>query len=175
MLEARTFVKNFDKAKEILKSHNAIFKGEYFIHDVIYASKDPGKTLVDEFLRLRMIPKNIWEEKDFVVAIKNTELKSIGKNSIIPFRKEFDFEEEARKFIKENLLDRFQYSYEFDRTGWQYFIGQDGVDLEDIEGHFSIEIKSKTEEGLQKLAQLFDIRDPIKGPSVVAIKELLNK
>ena len=175
MLEVRTFVKSFDTSHEILKSLNAVFKGEYVIHDMIFQSKDNTKSLTDEFLRLRIIPKNIWNEKGVVVVIKNTELKNIGKNSVIPLKKEFDTREEAMKFIEENLLDRFEYSYEFDRTGWQYDIGAEQVDLEDIEGHLSIELKSQTEDGLCRLTTLFDIKDTIRGPSVLFIKKLLEK
>lgn len=175
MIEARTFVENFDKVNEVLKSLNAKFKGEYEIHDIIFASKDPSKTLIDEFLRLRMIPKNIWNEKEFIVAIKNTELKDIGKNYTVPLKREFDSKEEAQKFIDENLLDKFEYSFEFSRIGEQYDFSDGQVDLEDIEGFLSIEIKSKTEEGLKRLAELFDMHYTLKGPSVVAVKELLKK
>ena len=175
MLEARTFVKNFDRAKEILEAEKAVFKGEYEIHDIIFAPKDNHKTLADEFLRLRVVPKNIWNEKQVIVAIKNTEVKDVGKNSTIPFKKEFDSKEEAQKFIEENFLDKFNYCFEFSRVGWQYDLGGEQVDLEDVEGYPSIEIKSKTEEGLRKLADMFDIKDTIKGPAVVAVKELLQK
>ena len=175
MLEARTFVNNFDKAREVLKSLDAVSKGDYEIHDIIFRSKDLSKTMVDEFLRLRVVPKNIWNEKGIIVAIKQTEVRDIGKNYTIPLKKEFDSREEAQKFIDENLLDKFEYSFEFSRTGEQYDFQEGQVDLEDIEGHLSIEVKSKTEEGLKRLVELFDIKDTIKGPSVVAVKELLKR
>src|SRR5258708_5929437 len=97
MLEARTFVTSFDENKKILSDNGANFKGEYVIRDVVY--KSHGKTLDQEFLRLRFILKNIWKEKDIILVIKNTDIKQIGKNSIIPFRKEFDNEKEARDYV----------------------------------------------------------------------------
>ncbi len=175
MLEARTFIKSFDNAKTVLASLKADFKGEYVIHDIIFESKDPNKTFIDEFLRLRIVSKNIWNEKGVIVGIKQTEVRDIGKNYVMPLKKEFDSKEEAQKFIEENLLDRFQHSFEFSRVGWQYDLLEGQVDLEDIEGHLSIEVKSKTEEGLKKFVELFEIKDTIKGPSVVAVKELLNR
>ncbi len=175
MLEARTFVNDFDKAREVLKLLDAELKGEYEIHDMIFSSKDRSKTLVDEFLRLRIVPRNIWDEKPFIVAIKNTEVREIGKDYTIPLKKQFDSKEEAQKFIDENLLDKFEYSFEFSRIGEQYDFSDGQVDLEDIEGFLSIEIKSKTEEGLKRLAELFDMHYTLKGPSVVAVKELLKK
>ena len=175
MLEARSFVENFDRAREVLNSLNADFKGEYVIHDVIFESKDPNKTLIDEFLRLRMVPKNIWNDKAFIVAIKNTELKETGKNSVIPIKMQFDSEAEARTYIEENFLDKFQYSFEFTRTGWQYYAGKYFVDLEDIEGYLSIEAKAETEQDLKDLVTMLDMRDIIKGPSVLAVRELLKK
>lgn len=175
MLEARTFVDNFDEIKKILESNGAVFKGEYELRDIVFAPKEAGKSLVDEFLRLRIVSKNIWTEKAVIVAIKKTEVKDIGKNSIVPLKKEFASKEEAEKFIEENLLDRFEYSFEFSRKGWQYDLGGDQLDLEDIEGYLSVEIKSKTEKGLKRLANLFNKQDIIKGPTVVAMKKLLNK
>ncbi len=176
MFDARIFTSTLKDAEEILKRENAAYKGEYSIKDIIYKSKDPEQGLDKVFLRLRLVPNNIWNEKPVIVAIKNTELKTVGKQSIIPLKKEFDTEAEARKYIEENYLDQFEFVFEFERIGWQYFIGEDGIDLEDIEGHYSIEFKSKTEEGLQKLLRLFGIKNEevIKGPSVVAIWDLLR-
>lgn len=176
MLEARGFVKELDSARKILKEKEADYKGEYLIRDIIYKSKDPNLSLTDVFLRLRMVPVNIWEDKEFIVAVKKTDLKEIGKNSIIPTKEQFDTEEEARNFINNNLLDKFEYDYEFERKGWQYFIGEEGVDLEEVEGgHYTIEVKSETEEGLKKLVDMFNIEDVIVCPSVVAVKEILSK
>ncbi len=175
MLEARTFVDNLNKAKEILKSQNANLKGKYASQNIIYASKDPSKTLADVFLRLRHHSLNIWEEKDVIVAIKETKLKRIGKDSIIPLKKEFDTEEDAREFIDKNYSGQFKYSFEYGCIGWQYNLGGDQVDLEDIEGHLSIEFKSKTVEGLERLLKLFGIKEVIKGPTVIAVKEMLNR
>ncbi|MEK7148170.1 MAG: hypothetical protein AAB758_02630 [Patescibacteria group bacterium] len=175
MLEARSFVENFDKAKKILEDIKAVYKGEYIIHDIVFSSTDKSKTLTDELLRLRVISKNIWNEKNVILVIKNTEVKEVGKSYTVPLKMQFDTEAEARKYIDENLLDKFEYCYEFGRTGWQYDIGEDQLDLEDIEGLLSIEAKSKTEDGLKKLVKLFEIEDVIKGPSVIKVKELLKR
>lgn len=174
MYDARIFLNTLDDAKEVLKKNNFEFKGEYTIHDIIYTAKS-GEPLEKVFLRLRIISKNIWNDKPVVVAIKNTEIKEIGKQSIIPLKKQFDTEEEGRTFIEQHYLDQFECLYEFDRIGWQYDSGTDQVDLEDIEGHYSIEFKSETEEGLAKLVNLFDAKGIISGPSVVAIKEILKR
>lgn len=177
MFDARTFPKGLAEAEAILLRERAVFAGDYAITDKIYASKDPEQTLDKVFLRLRLIPLNIWNEEQVIVAIKNTELKGVGKVSAIPMKKGFDTEAEAVRFIDENYADQFRFLYEFDRTGKQYFLGEDGVDLEIIEdGHCSIEFKSKTEGGLQSLLNLFGVKawEVIKGPSVVAIRNLLQ-
>lgn len=175
MFDARNFVTSLDTAKVKLLELNADFKGEYFIQDAIYRSKDVGQGLDKVFLRLRNVSKNIWNEKQFIVSIKNTEIKEVGKQSIIPVKRQFDSEAEATEFIIENYSNEFEFDFDFNRKGWQYFIGEDSVDLEDIEGHFSIEFKSKTEEGLKKLLSIFNAENIIVGPSVVAVKKLLNK
>lgn len=178
MFDARIFIEELETAREILQKSNADFKGDYEIHDYIYTSKDSTKNLTDEFMRLRVMPKNIWNEKDVIVAIKKTDLKEVGKTSHIPLRNEFDSPEEGLKFIEENLLDTYEPAFDFHRIGWQYNLGENQVDLEDIElGHFSIEFKSPTEEGLQKLLTDFSVTHDqvIIGPSVVAMEKLLIK
>ncbi len=175
MQDARIFLPSLDKAQEILKQDGWVFKGKYVIHDKIYASKDPAQGLDTVFLRLRSVPNNIWEDKDFIVAIKYTELKEVGKQSIIPVKEQFDTLEAAEEYIQKNYSDTFNYVYEFDRVGWQYDFGEDQIDLEDIEGHCSIEFKSKTTEGLQKLLDRFEAKDVITGPSVVAVRNILGR
>ncbi len=176
MFDARIFIETLDQAKDVLKQHGAISKGEYEIHDSIYHSNNPSETLDKVFLRLRLVPKNIWDEKPYIVSIKNTELKHVGKQSVIPVKKQFNTEAEARAFLEDNYADTFSFSFAFNRTGEQYFMENDVVDLEVIEGRPSVEFKSKTEEGLKKLLQIFSVQTSqvIKGPSVVAMKEHLN-
>lgn len=177
MFDARIFPKTLDDARKILMEQRAVFKGEYEIHDVIFSSKKSEETLDKVFLRLRLIPVNIWEEKKVIVSIKETIIKEVGKQSIISTKEQFDAESDARKFIEDNYSQKFEYSFEFDRKGWQYdFENGDQVDLEDIETHYSIEFKSKTEEGLKRLLFLFNIQseEVIKGPSVVVIRDRLK-
>jgi hypothetical protein len=122
-----------------------------------------------------MVPNNIWNEKPFIVAIKYTELKEVGKQSIVPTKEQFDTERQAREFISRNFSHQFDFLYEFDRIGWQYDMEGNQVDLEEIEGLCSVEFKSPTEEGLKQLLTLFKAQNVIVGPSVVAIKYLLGK
>ncbi len=177
MLDARIFIEDLKEIEETLLKEEAVFKGDYAITDNIYVSKDPDQTLDKVFLRLRVISKNIWDEQPIQVVIKNTELKTIGKQSVIPFKRGFDSEIEAKKFVDENYLDKFNFSFKFFRTGRQYFVGKDVIDLEEVEGgYYTIELKSPTEEGLIKLLRLFNIKNEevIKGPSVVAISKLFT-
>lgn len=177
MLEARTFVSNIDKARKTLLDNGAVFKGEYQCKDTIFSPLDSAKTLKDEFLRLRINVKNIWAEKDVIVAVKQTERRDFGKNSVIPLKKEFDSESEARAFIEANLTNDFKYDFQFTRTGWQYDLGENQVDLEKVEDLpdcYTIEVKSKTEYGLKNLVDMLGITSIIQGPSVVEIKRLLS-
>lgn len=175
MFDARTFSLDLDDGREKLEQLGAVFKGEYVIRDTIFASKDPNTSLDKTFLRLRIVSKNIWDEEPVIVAIKMTEPQTIGKRSIIPFKRGFLEEETARRFVLENYGDSFDESFGFDRTGWQYDLGADQVDLEDIEGHPSVEFKSPTEEGLGKLLNAFSVTDVIRGPSVSTVKALLRR
>lgn len=177
MFDARTFPSSLEEAKAVLGREKAEFKGEYIITDKIYRAKDSTQGLDIVFLRLRIIPKNIWDDKPVIAVIKNTELQTVGKRSIIPMKKSFDTVAEAEQFIADQYADQFEFAFTFDRIGWQYFLGDDGIDLEEIEGHPSIEFKSATEAGLKKLLELFLVQEleVIKGPSVVTIKKLLKK
>jgi hypothetical protein len=176
MIDARIFPNSLDKTRSILLEKKAVLKGDYFIHDMVYRSSNPEEGLEKVFLRLRSVPKNIWNEKPFIVAIKNTDIRTLGKLSIIPVKEQFDTKEGAMMFIKDNYSQKFIFDYEFSRSGEQWFLGEDGIDLEDIEGHPSIEFKSNTEEGLRKLLEIFDVHqdEVIRGPSVVAIRDILR-
>lgn len=178
MLEARVFVPEIESARKTLEENRALFKGEYVCRDIIFASTNPDIELKDKFLRLRINEKNIWDEKYVIVAIKETKKKEIGKESIIPIRQEFDTEKEGREYIKQNFTNDFKESFAFTRTGWQYDLGENQVDLERVENFkncYTIEIKSKTEDGLKRLQEMFNLQNLIQGPTVVAIKELLDK
>lgn len=174
MYDARIFPQTLDTARDILQKNGAVLKGDYAITNKIYKHKT--EPLEKVFLRLRTIPKNIWNEKSVIVSIKNTEIRQVGKQSIISFKKEFDTEKEAAAFLEEKYANDFTFDFEFSCIGWQYFLGEDGVDLELIENHPSIEFKSKTQQGLQSLLELFAVKDEevIKGPSVSKIKQLLK-
>ena len=74
MFDARIFLNELESARIILNKNQAVLKGEYSIHDAIYASKNPKQGIDKVFLRLRSVPINIWNQKSFIVAIKHTEL-----------------------------------------------------------------------------------------------------
>ena len=177
MIEARSFVSEIETTRKILEENGAIFKGEYVLSDKIYSSYNPPKGLDDEFLRLRTYHKNIWLQKDIIVAVKIHDQKEIGVDTVVPLKKEFDSLEEAEKFIEENLLDQYKYEYEFTRTGWQYSLGEDEIDLErvdDLKDFYTVEFKSDTVEGLRNLESLLHLKDVIQGPTASHMKELLN-
>lgn len=175
MFDARIFLPDLAAARKVLAESDSIFKGEYLIRDEIFQLKDRSEGIQEVFLRLRSVPLNIWDEKPFIVALKRTELRDVGKRSSIPAKAQFDTEAEAREFIRQNYDLQFEFLYGFDRRGWQYDLGEDQVDLEDIEGHPSIEFKSPTEEGLRRLMAKFGATDAIRGPSVVAVRQLLGR
>ncbi|HWC57749.1 MAG TPA: hypothetical protein VG621_02270 [Candidatus Paceibacterota bacterium] len=178
MIEARSFVSEIDSTQKILEEHGVIFKGEYVLRDNIYASYNPPKGLDDEFLRLRIYKKNIWPQKDVIVAIKVHGQKEIGVDAEVPLKKEFDTEEEAQAFIDENLLNQYRYEYEFNRTGWQYSLDEDEIDLErvdNLDSFYTVEFKSNSVEGLKRLEKLLSLKNIIQGPIASHMKELVTK
>jgi len=178
MIEARTFVLEIDTIKKLLEDNDAVLKGEYVITDKIYSSYNPPKGLDDEFLRVRTHLKDIWNNPNVLVAVKIHEQKEIGVDTVVPLKKGFETEEEALAFVNENLLNQYNYEYEFNRTGWQYSLGEDEVDLErvdDLENFYTIEFKSSTIDGLKRLETLLELKNVIRGPIASHMKELLNK
>lgn len=178
MIEARTFSSEIDSTRKILEEHGAVFKGEYILRDKIYSSYNPPKRLDDEFLRVRIYQKNIWNDSNVMVAVKIHEQKEIGVDTVIPLKKGFETEEEAMKFVEENLLDKYKYEFEFNRTGWQYDLGEDQIDLErvdDLKDFYTVEFKSSTVEGLKRLEGLLKLENVIRGPIASHMKELLSK
>lgn len=175
MFEARAFVEDLQTFKKKLEELNAEYKGDYDTRDVIYRSKDESKDLADEFLRLRIHTKQIWSEKDFIVAVKQTKTEEVGKHSVIPVKEEFETEEAARQYIDDNLIEHFEYDFEFSRLGWQFDLDEDQIDLEEVKEKplYTVELKSPTVDGLKKLCEIFGVTETITGPSVVAVKERL--
>ena len=176
MIEARSFVSEIDTTRKILEENGAIFKGEYVLSDKIYSSYNPAKSLDDEFLRVRTHHLDIWGNPNVLVAVKIHEQKEIGVDTVSPVKKGFETEEEGLKFVEENLLHQYKYEYEFNRTGWQYSLGEDEVDLErvdDLENFYTVEFKSNTVEGLKRLETLLKLKDIIRGPIASHMKDLL--
>lgn len=75
MLEARTFVDNVEHIKKALEKEGAIFKGEYRCRDLIFVPNYSDKSYGEEFLRLRVNEKNIWNGKDVVIVVKKNTKK----------------------------------------------------------------------------------------------------
>jgi hypothetical protein len=177
MIEARVFLDSLDNARKVLGEQKAELKGKYKIHDTIYRNKDKNISLTDEFLRLRVIPENIWNEKEVILALKQTNLHTVGKDSRIPLKLQFDTREQAQAYYEGNLKNTYVLDFDFWRIGWQYFLANgDAIDLEIVEEKYpSIELKSETDEGMEKLLALFHIEKEsvISGPSVVAVRNLL--
>lgn len=178
MIEARAFVEEIDSARAVLSAEKADFKGFYRINDAIFQNGVTKAPLSEEFLRLRHIPENIWDEKAVILAIKKTIVRTTGKISDIPSKIEFDSLEDARRYYEDNFRDTYLEDYSFWRDGWQYYLPNgDVVDLEIVENTYpTIEFKSETDTGIQALIAKFGIlkHQIIKGPSVTAIRELLK-
>ncbi len=178
MIEARTFLKEIETTKKLLEQNGAIFKGEYVLKDKIYSSFNPKKDLDDEFLRVRTYYKDIWNNPKVLVSVKIHEQKEIGVDTIVPIKKGFENEEDAITFVNENLLNKYKYEYEFNRTGWQYILGEYEIDLErvdDLDDFYTVEFKADTVEGLKKLEIILDLKDAIRGPIASHMKELIIK
>lgn len=178
MIEARVFIDNLDDAKKVLAKEKAQLQGSYKIHDTIYRHRDSNVPLIEEFLRLRVIPENIWDDKAVILAVKRTNLHQVGKDSAIPLRLSFDTRREAENYYTQYLKDTYEKDFDFWRIGWQYFLPNgDVVDLEIVEDTYpTIEFKSETDIGIKKLADTLGInrRKVITGPSVVAIRKILK-
>lgn len=178
MIEARVFVDSLDAARNTLEQENAELQGRYKIHDTIYRNVDTSIPLVEEFLRLRVIPENIWDEKQVILALKQTDLHIVGKSSRVPMKLQYDNYEDAEEYYEQNLKDEYVKEFDFWRIGWQYLLPNGNVvDMEIIEDkHPTIELKSNTDTGMEKLLDAFDIKkmDVITGPSVVAVRDILK-
>lgn len=86
--------------------------------------------------------------------------------------------EEVKDYYAKHLQTTYMHVFTFSRIGWQYFMPNgDIVDLEIIEDtHPTIEFKSKTSDGIEKLLATFNVDrgEVTTGPSVVAVQELLT-
>ena len=177
MIEARIFVDTLDPARRVLNRLGAQSCGSYEIIDAVYRRRDHSVDLGDDFLRLRQTPQTIWDEKQFVLVVKQTQLQRIGKQAAIPVRHEFDTLEAMVAWYQDNLADKYEHDFTFHRTGEQFNL-PDGeqVDLEINEQWPTIEFKATTTDGLAELLRQFSIDEEqlIAGPSVVAMRQLLK-
>ena len=146
MIQERAIISDIQKTKQMVENLGAVFNGDYIFKDKIFISGNKNDS--NYFLRIRIYLKNNWPTKN-VVLIK-VESKSSGQINIF-FRQEFDAEQDAVNFIKQNFSD-FKYAFEYSREGWLYDLGKTRIFIENIEElKPSIEIEAGSEEEIQSL------------------------
>ena len=72
MIEARIFTDSIEGVRTTLEKLGAKNQGNYEIIDTIFHRKDNSIPIAKEFLRLRVLPINIWPDKRVVLAVKKT-------------------------------------------------------------------------------------------------------
>ncbi len=162
MIEGRAIISSIEDARKKVEQLGAIWKGEYIFKDIIFIPKKDNFNLSDDFLRIRVYSKTNWPTKSFVLVRKQTEFKSVGKIDKVILKEEFDSEEKAIDFVKNNLSSEFKKGFKFSRIGWQYQLENLRIFIEDIEGYKpSIEIEAETEEELKLLFDKLNIIEKV--------------
>lgn len=150
MIEGRATVPGVGEAKTAIERLGGVFNSNYAFKDIIFVPKKANYNLSDDFLRARVYIKSNWPTKKVVLIRKQTEFKEVGKVDHIVLRQEFDTEQEALDYIKQELGTEFEYGFEYSREGWQYTLEGHLIFVENVEGlKPSIEIEADTDEQLQ--------------------------
>lgn len=150
MIETRFRVESIEQAKEKVASLDGRLKGEYTFKDIVLA-KQGECDLRNGFLRLRVYKKNNRPTKKAVLERKQTKFDGKGKTSKAVLRKEFDTEEDAIAYAREQVPG-IERKFEYSRQGWEYEVRNSRVFVEDIEGLYpTAEVEAPDAETLKRL------------------------
>ncbi len=105
---------------------------EYAFYDLVYLNKN-GASITEDTLKIRVYQKNEWDSKAVLVIQKRATLENGAKVDKVLTREQFDTEEEALKFVENNLSQDYEFSFKFSKTGIEYKNENIRVWVEDVE------------------------------------------
>lgn len=170
MFYTRIIVNNdFDESIRLL---NGIKKADFAFYDLIYLNKN-GASITEDTLKIRVYQKNEWDSKNVLVIRKIAPLVDGVKEDKVLLKEEFDSENDAIKFVKDNFSDDYNYSFKLEKKGVEYQKENSRVWIEDVKDvGISIEIGSKLHSSIEEIIKLFNVKERL----TVSLPEyLLNK
>lgn len=159
---------NVDDALEKL---GARMLHEFAFYDLIYMNNN-GASITDDTLKIRVYKHNEWENKNVLVIRKKAEVIKGVKEDKVLIREEFDSEEDALKYVHDNLSDEFSYKFRLEKSGIEYECDDLRIWVEDIKTlGLSIEFGSSNNERIEDVIKLFNVKERLE----VSVPEYLYK
>lgn len=170
MLYTRIIINNED-ISNILDKLNVYKVHEFAFYDLVYMNKD-GASITEDTLKIRVYRHNEWENKNVLVIRKKAEVINGVKEDKVLLREEFDREEDALKYVNDNLSDEFDYKFKLEKEGIEYKGDDLRIWVEDIKDMgLSIEFSSSSQEKIEESIKLFDVKERLE----VSVPEYLYK
>lgn len=167
--EIRAYIQDIDCIKTILLDLGAEYQSEYVFTDYMYQSKDGHWNLDEQFVRLRVYEKTMWDQKRCVLVHKKKTILGVTGNILI--HKEFDAIEDAKQD-----LDEYTLLFSFYRKGWQYSLNGMQIFVEDIENlNPTIEIVASDKDQIDDVFTKLAVKDVMKYSIPYTIQEKIAK
>ena len=159
MIYSRVIVNNVDNLYEILDKLNLSKKSEFAFYDLIYLNKN-GASITDDTLKIRVYQKTEWNNKNVLVIRKTAPVIDGVKEDKVLLKEEFDFVDEAIKYVDSNWSDIYKYKFKLEKSGVEYSNDNLRVWVEDIkEIGISIEFGSEESEIIESAISLFNVKE----------------
>lgn len=162
---------NDDNIDYALEKLGARMLHEFAFYDLIYMNNN-GASITDDTLKIRVYKHNEWENKNVLVIRKKAEVIDGSKEDKVLIREEFDTEEDALKYVDDNLSDEFEYKFRLEKSGIEYECEDLRIWVEDIKTiGLSIEFGSFNNDKIEDAIKLFNVKERLE----VSVPEYLYK
>lgn len=132
---------------------------EYAFYDLVYLNKN-GVSITEDTLKIRVYQKNEWDSKAVLVIQKRATLENGAKVDKVLTREQFDTEEEALKFVENNLSQDYEFSFKFSKSGIEYKNENIRVWVEDVENiGITLELEAERIDSLNDFIKHFNVKE----------------
>ena len=120
---------------------------EYGFYDLVYLNKN-GASITEDTLKVRVYQKNEWDSKAVLVIQKRATIENGAKIDL--------------KFVKDNFLSSYDFSFKFSKTGIEYKNETIRVWVEDVENiGITLELEAEDINILNDFISHFNVKEKL--------------
>ncbi len=154
----RCILKN-DNVDEVVKQYGLKYKYDFSFYDLVYVNVD-GTSITDDTLKIRVYQINHLKNKNVLVIRKVASLVNGSKEDKVLLREEFDTEEDAQKYVNDNLLKDYNFAFKLQKRGIQYCNEKFDLWKEDISDlGISVEIGSDDNDLMEEVFSSLNVEE----------------